>query len=185
MAESFEKQLAQVRGKIRRIEMGNYFKRKRTGLLYYLNCAEELNSGALLIWEHDQRLRKVFAMLAGLSIELLLKGIMIGLQEDFPAHHRLADLCDQAGITVDENDRLILQALSEHIYWASKYPAPLNEQQMERTREILEQQYRRSGNLANLHIPEKEIGLANYKRLWALFLDHFFQVQNVVIESAE
>lgn len=192
MAKSFEEQLAKVRGKIRRIPFGNYFQRKRTALLYYVNCAERMREAAQLVWNGGKGPLDVFGMLAGLSLELLLKGTLMGLQEDFPNHHKLAALCDRAGISLSTSDRIFLEILTEYVTWAAKYPAALDEVVMARGEEILNKQYRQNralGTLAGvgiqMRVPELEINRGNYDRLWAMLLDYYFQVQSSVHESVE
>jgi hypothetical protein len=70
----FDEQLSLVESKINHVDMAYEFTRYRGGLLYYLQRAEKLHEGAQIIHEaHGPR--DVFALLAGLSIEVVLKGI--------------------------------------------------------------------------------------------------------------
>ena len=124
-------------------------------------------------------------MLAGLSIELLLKGILRGLTEAFPPHHRLAELVDAAGICIDDDGRIVLQALTEYVYWAAKYPAPRDESELAQAEAIFAQQRRETGNFTTRDIREREVSRENYVRLWSLFAGCFFQVQGSTFESAE
>ena len=130
-------------------------------------------------------LDRIFAMLAGLSIEILLKGILLGLQEKFPYNHKLFDLCTCAGIEVCNDDKIILQSLTEHVEWASKYPAPQDESKWLFASSVFDSQRRQSGNLAQYYIQEREISLDNYLRLWELLAGYFWRVRNTISESAE
>ena len=80
LVKSFDKQLADVNGKIRSINMWNQFDRYHDGLLYYWNNAEKLRDSAKILWENGFLQTDIASMLAGLSVELLLKGVILGLQ---------------------------------------------------------------------------------------------------------
>jgi len=80
MSEDFEDHLSKVRGTIRRINSRTRFEMYRDALLPYYNKAEELRSDALVIWNaHKAANHPVFSFLAGLSLEVLIKGICKGL----------------------------------------------------------------------------------------------------------
>src|SRR5271168_949935 len=112
MPTSFEQHLARVQGKIHRVNMSDRFERMHDGLLYYWNRAEQLHSGAKIISAGSGPLQ-VFFLLAGLSIELLLKGIQRAFDLPISPHHRLHDLSRDVGITINSDDQIILKALSE------------------------------------------------------------------------
>jgi hypothetical protein len=153
----FDKQLALVQGKIHHVNMADDFVRYRDGFLYYWNKAEELHLGAQILYEaHDHPCpRDVFGLLAGLSIEVLLKGIHRALDNQirFPTH-RLHDLCREAGISIGNDDHIILHALSEHVAWASRYPTPNKPEHWLNAMNIFDKQRRKSGNIMNMYILE-------------------------------
>ena len=184
MADSFEKQLKQVQGKVFRVNIADPFERKRDGLLYYWNHANRLHSGALIISDAGGP-QEVFALLAGLSMELLLKGIHRAFDKQAPHSHGLYDLSKEVGITVTPNDKVILDALSEHVLWASRYPTPTKPSLMFRAMRIFEKQRRGSGNLTNYYLPERDISRTNYDRLWERFATYYQQAREARIESAE
>ena len=185
MVETFDRQLDKVKGKIRRINAGDLFERKHNGLLNYWNRAEDLHKAALVIHDSDQMLFRVFPMLIGLSIELLLKGILLGLQEKFPLHHKLLDLSNCAGIEILDDDNILLNSLTQHVYWASKYPAPKDKTEWNDAWKIFDRQRRPSGNLAQLDIQARSINRDNYLRLWELFSGFYWKVHEAVLESAD
>jgi hypothetical protein len=130
--------------------------------------------------------RDVFALLAGLSIEVLLKGIHRALDNEigFPTH-RLHELCRHAGIKVSDDDRIILEALSEHVAWASRYPTPKKPEHMFSAKKVFDKQHRQSGNIFNYYISEREISWENYIRLWEFFAIHYHKAHEARPESAE
>ena len=182
--ETFDQKLAKVQGNIRHVNVANEFDKKANGLLYFWNKAERLNRGALVISQSDQMLNDIFALLSGLSLELLLKGVLLGLEIKYPTNHKLVQLCQLSGIPISEDERIILQALTEHVIWASKYPAPKHAKSLLSSSEIFSKQRQRSGNLSDLDIPERSISPENYGRIWLRFAAYFICVQGNTFESA-
>jgi hypothetical protein len=183
--DPFDVQLAKVEGKIRRVNFSDPLARRRDALLYYFNRAEELHDAAMVIEESKKVLPHAFALLAGLSLELLLKGILRGLQETGNTSHDLVDLSARAGIRLSGDDKIILEALSHYVLWAAKYPAPNNAGQLLNAENAFAKQNRGGGNLADYYIETIEISRENYDRLWELFVTYFFRVHDAVHESVE
>jgi hypothetical protein len=184
MPLSFDEQLAIVQGKIHHVSMIDQFARYRDGLMYYFNKSDELHRGAQIM--HDANgPQDVFSLLAGLSLELLLKGIHRAFDKPIPRHHRLDDLCREVGIGINDDDRIILQALSEHVSWASKYPTPNKPEIMVKAMQVFEKQLRKSRNLSQYYIPEREINWGNYLRLWEGFATYFGKAREARPESVE
>ena len=180
MIVDFEAQLDSVKGKIRDFDKGDQFNRRFNGLLYYLNCANELHEAALLVGNAKLIPGNVFCLLAGLSIELLLKGILLGLQGRFPKSHQIQDLSLSAGISSTDDDLIILQTMSEYVSWASKYPTPKDEQSWYNAVELFGKQRRASGKLSSYIISERAINMENYQRLWEKYASCFWQVYEVI-----
>jgi HEPN domain-containing protein len=181
-SKSFDEQLSLVSGKVHYVNFANDYERFRDSLLSYWNRAEALHSGAQII-NHANGPFEVFSLLAGLSIELVLKGIHRALDKDVPQHHRLHDLCSSVGIAVSANDRVILRSLSEQVYWASRYPVPKNPRDLAAAQELFDKQRRKSGNLRDYYIEEREINNNNYERLWNLLAGYYHKAQESRIES--
>ena len=173
---SFDELLESVKGKIHAVNVADDFEHKRDGLLYYWNCAEPLFHSAKIIW-NARGSSDVAAMLVGMSMELLLKGIHVAFDKTIPKTHYLHKLCNELGISVNQNDTIILQALSEKVIWASRYPTPNNAEQLFRATEIFDKQRRRSGNLANLDIERRALSRRNCERLWNTFADYYHKAR--------
>jgi hypothetical protein len=81
-----------------------------------------------------------YTMLAGLSLELLAKAILIertptlvveGKLKPWPGSgHELVNLLKQTGITLDAADRYLAERLGELVIWAGRYPIPKRVEQM-------------------------------------------------------
>jgi hypothetical protein len=193
MPDSFVVQLSKIAGTIRPVNVLNNFERRRDGLNYYFNKAGKLDSAAMILAESRQDVEEGFALLAGLSLEILLKGVVRGLNPTIPGPiaavlrtHKLTDLVDCAGIAVSADERVVLRVLTEHIYWMSRYPAPLSEAALRAAQKLFEGQQRPLGGNLALHVPApaRAINTENYRRLWRRFADCFGEVQDAVRESA-
>jgi HEPN domain-containing protein len=180
----FDDQLEAVRGKIHVVNVRDDFERRNKSLLYYWNCAEPLLQSAKIIWDAKGP-SDIAAMLIGMSMELLLKGIHVAFDKDFQKIHDLLQLCRTIGISVGQDDAIILRALTETIYWASRYPAPSNWRRLVEATELFDQQRRQSGNLAKRDIEEREISRENCERLWDVFAYHYHRAREVRFESVE
>ncbi|MEK7245488.1 MAG: hypothetical protein AAB223_05670, partial [Pseudomonadota bacterium] len=170
--------------KVHRVNFANDFERFRSGLLYYWNCAEPLKESAQIIW-NAKGSNNVAAMLIGMAIELLLKGTHVALDKNIPYIHDLCSLSKGIGVAVAGDDRIILQALSEQVTWAARYPTPTSESLWHRAAEIFGMQRRQSGTLANLIIESRDLSRENCERLWDVYADYYNRAQQVRIESVD
>lgn len=185
MAEPFEQQLAKVAGTIHRVYMDDHQHRMENGLLYYFHKANDLRrSTEILMAEGGPR--DNYTMLAGMALEVLLKGIARAL--DNPPKkptHNLSNLADRVGIALSANERILLDAMTEHIVWAGRYTAPMDRNDWIRVREIQEKQQRKSGNALNIDIPSRSLSIGTFNQLWAKFADCYSRAQGSRYESAE
>ncbi|MBL8991727.1 MAG: hypothetical protein JNM63_00205 [Spirochaetia bacterium] len=83
----------------------------------------------------DVSIDSVAKMLAGMTIENLLKGVIAikqsvikenGEMEAGVKSHDLLDLAEKSKIDVDLKTREMLERLEDAIVWSGRYPAPLN-----------------------------------------------------------
>ncbi len=65
---------------------------------------------------------KHYELLAGLSLELLIKACVVVLPKAVPKHHRLANLADDAQLPVNDGDRKRLDRWTCITRWAGRYP---------------------------------------------------------------
>jgi len=133
-----------------------------------------------LVWQFpgfrlDAALPPVFALLAGLSIELQIKAIARLLNLENRNIHSIADLSKHVGITLSSENAAFADALSEYVYWASRYPTPRNEAQFNKAYDI----FRKVGFPAALSDPKT---LARYESLWTMYLSAYWRAKKVIDE---
>lgn len=189
MAEDFEEKLARVAGTIRPIVMNDPHQRYSGGLLYWSNKAENLHEAAITLGgDPFESHFEAFALLAGFSLEVLIKGILNGLGEKVPFTHDLVSLSKKAGFTTSKNEQAVLKALTIYIKWYSRYPAAKNSQTMVEELAILKAQYPSSGNaqkIAEASVTSAvAVNRANYERLYRYYHQRFFDVHSSIQESA-
>lgn len=130
----------------------------------------------VLSFRLDVALPPVFALLAGLSIELQIKAIVRLLDLENRKHHRIADLSKHVGITLSSEHAAFADALSEYVYWASRYPTPpKNEAQFDKAYDI----FRKVGFPAALCEPKT---LARYESLWTMYCSAYWRARKVIDE---
>ena len=69
----------------------------------------------------------VFPLLCGLSIETLLKGIIVLSGGKVEFTHNLVELAENTAFELDEALKKNLRFLSENVIWDGKYPTPKRE----------------------------------------------------------
>lgn len=190
MTETFEEKLARVAGTIHRVAIDDPHRRYRDGLLYYSNKADKLHDAAIALGgDPFGKHFEAFALLAGFSLEVLIKGTLIGLRENVPMKHNLVTLSEAAGFTISDDDRAVLKALTVYTTWYSRYPAAKGSREMIEGMEVLRAPYPRAGNLQKIaeavRTSPVAVNTVNYERLYAFFHQRFFDVQSLVRESAE
>jgi len=148
----FEEHLLRESGKSRSFNVFDVYERGQKSSAYFSTRASDMHAGAVVIWDVQQTpvtdregrrlglgegfclgvaLPPVFGLLAGLSIELQIKAIARLLDLENQEHHRIADLSKQIGITLSSEHAAPADALSEYVYWASRYPTPPNPKKAE------------------------------------------------------
>lgn len=70
--------------------------------------------------------RRVYHLLCGLALEVLLKGMLALRLEQPPATHDLCVLADRVGVELSAVERELLRYYSTTISWAGRYPLPKN-----------------------------------------------------------
>ncbi|KSV67274.1 hypothetical protein N182_34140 [Sinorhizobium sp. GL2] len=190
MKETFEEKLARVAGTIHRVAIDDPHRRYRDGLLYYSNKAERLHDAAVALGGDPLgRHFEAFALLAGFSLEVLIKGTLIGLREKVAFTHNLVRLYEAAGFALSDDDRAVLKAFTVYTTWYSLYPAAKGAREMLEGMDVLNAPYPRAGNAAKIaeavRTSPAAVNTATYDRLYSFCHARFFDVQSSVHESAE
>ncbi|WP_148219474.1 hypothetical protein [Azospirillum sp. B510] len=152
MQKSFKEHLA-ASGAVRQIDGSNLYRRRSSSSLWYWNHAQSFRASALVLWQAygavdrtltgealglgdghqlSASLPRVFALLCGQSIELLLKATAKAPNLKIMTHHRLNELREHIGVDVNEHQSALLDALTEYIYWHGRYPTTKEEKQKKR-----------------------------------------------------
>jgi hypothetical protein len=131
--------------------------------------------GGSLSFRLHVALPPAFALLAGLSIELQIKAIARLLDLKNQEHHRIAALSKHVGITLSSERAALADALSEYVYWASRYPTPRNEAKFNKAYDI----FRKVGFPAALGEPKT---LARYDSLWTMYRSAYSRARKVIDE---
>lgn len=209
MQKAFEDYLANAQGKVRRVNLNDVFTRRQNISTYYWNCASDLHSGAQIIgyvlenkeckitpellglgsgFSFGASLIPVFRLLAGFSLELLLKAIAKILDRPHLTHHKLNQLRENVGITLNEHHIAILNALTEEIEWSSRYPTPKQNNAWEKAISIFENLRKKEplGKTTlsiSTHWSERAINLENYDAIWAELSPLYWRAQEEIYEG--
>lgn len=93
-----------------------------------IECDEENRLSHPGLYVHQ-----TFMLLIGLALENVIKGLCVKKEGAFDKNkkfkftsHRLLDLIKKTGISISKQENDLLERLEVFIYWAGKYPSPLN-----------------------------------------------------------
>lgn len=111
-------------------------------------------------------------MNAALSIELLLKAIIVAKGGIAPQTHELLDLAGDAQIAFSESQKATLELLREILKWSGRYPVPNTAKAWDHYYDhVLERHVirEREGNVGRVRAnPETFPSVTNYEALWDL-----------------
>lgn len=138
--------------------MNLYEQRKRESIRWS-NKASDLRGGAAVLWasmNSESReiaielglgegfrmsvaLPSVYRMVCGMSMELLLKTIIVARGKEPESTHFLDKLAADAGVVYTRQQLDLLRILSEAIIWDGKYPVPEKEEHWEQLARLEEE----------------------------------------------
>jgi hypothetical protein len=183
-AATFDQQLAKVAGTIHRVNMSDHHERMQAGLLYYSNKANDLRKSAEILIFYGAP-RDNSSMLAGMSLEVLLKGIARALDNPAENTHNLIQLVEHIGIPITPDDKIVLEVMTEHILWAGRYTAPRRATDWLKVWELQAQQRSVSGSISDMENAARTIALGTFRRLFKKFSVYFDRARQSRYESAE
>jgi HEPN domain-containing protein len=144
--------------------------------------ASAFHDAAVVLYNHEERFTRVFAFNAGLSLELVLKAILVAKGIKIPKTHKLPGLADLAKIDVDEDQKYTLESFATIIEWSGRYPTPISKEKWDDFYDrILERHTVReqSGNSHMTTADRKRFpSLENYMKLWAIFDKEFGEIKS-------
>jgi hypothetical protein len=94
----------------------------------WYNSAISFHEGASILGQHKNLIQggiRVFLVNVALSLEMLLKAIIVARGESVPLHHKLPSLADKAGVGFTKSQKATLELLEEILTWSGRYPVPL------------------------------------------------------------
>jgi hypothetical protein len=196
----FEEHLLRESRKSRSFNVFDIYERRQKSSAYFSTRASDMHAGAVVIWDAHQTpvtdreaqrlglgegfclgvaLPPVFALLAGLSVELQIKAIARLLDLENQEIHRIADLSKYVGITLSSEHAALADALSEYVYWASRYPTPPNPKKAEAQFNKAYDIFRKVGFPAALSEPKT---LARYESLWTMYCSAYWRARKFIDE---
>ncbi len=110
-------------------EMSRFVEETRSGTATGFRTIEGQEREDLL----DQHLIFEYYLLIGYALECLLKGYLLAILPELVKRrldsvivtHDLTELCRDANMVVSDEEKQLLDFLTQCIYWQSKYPVPL------------------------------------------------------------
>ena len=159
---------------IRRIAQHTFANQQSNEDSWY-GSAISFHEGAEILWQHTDSIRRgllVVLMNAALSIELLLKAIIVAKGGVAPQKHELLDLARDADIAFSKSQKATLELLGEVLKWSGRYPVPNTEKAWDHYYgHVLERHLirEREGNIGRVRAnPETFPSVKNYEALWNL-----------------
>jgi HEPN domain-containing protein len=111
-----------IRARVREI-CGFTFDKERSNETFWYNRAVSFHEGASILCHHEAHIL-VFLFNAALSIELLLKAIVVANKGEIRFEHNLLKLAKAAEVSFSDNQKNTLEFMSEILIWNGRYPTP-------------------------------------------------------------
>jgi HEPN domain-containing protein len=108
----------------------NTFADQRSNKLFWYGSAVTFHEAARLLGQHQDSIHlgiRAFLTNAALSLELLLKAIIVAKGQIPQTIHKLPKLADHAGVTFTKDQMITLELLAEILEWRGRYPVPNRE----------------------------------------------------------
>lgn len=145
----------------------------------WYRCAIAFYDAAIILYRSDAELTRAnFAadFNAALSIEIMLKAIIVKQKKKLKMTHKLTELYSYVGIDLTMNQKYLVEYLTEAIIWF-KYPVPKREEVWNRfydeVFEALIIRYRNGNTFSTVANMERWPSLDNYLKLWAILNDKY------------
>jgi HEPN domain-containing protein len=157
---------------IRRIAQHTFASQQSSEDSWY-GSAVSFHEAARILEQHTDSVRRLVVLMnAALSIELLLKAIIVAKGGVAPIDHNLLALARDADVAFSKSQRATLELLAEFLIWSGRYPAPNTEKAWDHYYgHVLERHVirEREGNIGRVRAnPETFPSVENYEALWNL-----------------
>lgn len=161
--------------KIRKITGYTFVNQKRNPQSW-LECALAFNESANILFRIEKQTTKgniVTIFNAAISIELILKAILAAQNKSIKKIHNLRILSEDARVNLNDDQKYLLDYLTETIIWL-KYPVPNSEEKWNEFHDVKFEELvirSKAGNTFKVMANLKRIpSLENYKNLWDICL---------------
>ncbi|HKN21215.1 MAG TPA: hypothetical protein VJX73_07355 [Terracidiphilus sp.] len=141
----------------------------------WYRSAFSFHEAANILGQHIDSIRRgqlVFLANAAVSIELLLKAIIVAEGGKARITHELLGLARDAGVAFSNNQEATLDWLSEILKWSGRYPVPNKEEDWDHYFDDVQERHiirEREGNVGITRAnPETFPSVENCGRLWDL-----------------
>ncbi len=174
------------------------FEWKRDIAIYWYNKSSDLRGSAAALWvsrseemsdaivaacdlgtsyHMSAAVPAVFKMLAGMSLELLYKAILVAKKLKVPFSHDLEALAEMADVEVIDGEPALLRILTGSIVWAGRYPVPKNEAMYTDHGELVRERLHDRKPFGRSHIlsPNNALSWDGYDELWRVAAAVFWQ----------
>jgi hypothetical protein len=162
------------RKEIRRVAQHTFADQQSNEDSWY-GSAISFHEGASILWQHKESIPRgmlVFLINAALSIELLLKAIIVAKGGGAPQTHELRDLARDAEVAFSKNQMATLELLGEVLKWSGRYPVPNTEKAWDHYYDHVVERHiirEREGSVGRVRAnPETFPSVQNYEALWNL-----------------
>jgi HEPN domain-containing protein len=152
---------------------GHTFANQQSNEESWYSSAISFREGANILGQHEDSIRRgrlVVLTNSALSIELLLKAIIVANGGRSPITHELLRLARDAGVTFSNDQEATLEWLSEILKWSGRYPVPNKEADWDRYFDNVQERHiirERQGNVGITRAnPETFPSTKNYEKLW-------------------
>jgi HEPN domain-containing protein len=136
--------------------------------------ALSFHEAAIVLHDAQDRIKtgfRVFLFNAAISVELVIKAILVTEGKSIPFDHRIRDLANAAKVSLDADQMHTLGFFSEIIVWLGRYPAPTTEQQWDQFHDNVFEQHKVRSSRNNVYtvaatarkFPTKE----NCMKIWS------------------
>lgn len=157
--------------------------------IYWLNKSQELRNAAACVWSSLKAGRKTtvgeesfdapnhssYFMLCGMSLESMLKAILVQRHQQLPDHHHLDKLAQLIDLPFDARELDLLKILSATIIWEGKYPVPWKEKDWDTLIELQDARlfHKIPSGKTQILTPNDELNWASYSSLWERVFTEF------------
>jgi HEPN domain-containing protein len=163
---------------------GNTFANQQSNEESWYSSAISFHEGAYILEQHKGSTRRgmlVYLTNAAVSIELLLKAIIVAKDGKARITHELLRLAHDAGVAVSSNQEATLEWLTEILKWSGRYPVPNKEEDWDHYFDVVQERHtirEREGNVGVTRANRETFpSVENYEKLWDLANGKWCEIQ--------